>query len=126
MRRALRSALILISLLIVAISVAAQKPTASWSAQEKPIAGQIAKLRSLPDDVRARTTRDLALQIRQLPASPNRVRLAVGLASRATEGDFGHDTLQEVATTLSRRSRNKIPNKKIHTSSSQALFVTNT
>jgi len=100
MRRSFRSALILISLLIVAISVAAQKPTASWSAQEKPIAGQIAKLRSLPDDVRARTTRDLALQIRQLPASPNRVRLAVGLASRATEGDFGHDTLQEVATTL--------------------------
>ena len=54
----------------------------------------------LPDDVRARTTKELALQIRQLPATPNKLRLAVGLASLSTEGDFGHDTLQEVATTL--------------------------
>jgi peroxiredoxin len=81
------------------ISLAAEKQP-SWSEQERPIAEQIAKLRSLPDDVRANVTRDLALQIRQLPASPNKLRLAVGLASRATEGDFGHDTLQEVATTL--------------------------
>src|SRR5579864_1220933 len=109
MRRSFRSALILISLLIVAISVAAQKPTASWSAQEKPIAGQIAKLRSLPDDVRARTTRDLALQIRRLPASPNKLRLAMELASRATEVDFGHDTLQEVATTLESAIRKQNP-----------------
>jgi len=31
----------------------------------------------------------------------NKVRLAVGLAGLSTEGDFGHDTLQTVATTLS-------------------------
>src|SRR5579864_348145 len=99
MRRAFRSALILIPLLVVVISLAAEKQP-SWSEQERPIAEQIAKLRSLPDDVRANVTRDLALQIRQLPASPNKLRLAVGLASRATEGDFGHDTLREVATTL--------------------------
>jgi peroxiredoxin len=91
--------LILIPLIVVVISLAAEKQP-SWSEQERPIAEQIAKLRSLPDDVRANVTRDLALQIRQLPASPNKLRLAVGLASRATEGDFGHDTLQEVATTL--------------------------
>jgi hypothetical protein len=30
----------------------------------------------------------------------NKVKLANGLASLSTEGDFGHDTLQEVATTL--------------------------
>jgi len=42
----------------------------------------------------------LALEIRKLPATPNKVRLANGLANLSTEGDFGHDTLQEVATTV--------------------------
>jgi peroxiredoxin len=78
----------------------AQKQEIVWSAQEKPIADQIHGLRKLPDDVRANTTRELALQIRQLPATPNKLRLAVGLASLSTEGDFGQDTLQEVTTTL--------------------------
>jgi peroxiredoxin len=73
----------------------------AWSAQEKPIADQIHGLRSLPDDVRARTTKELALNIRKLPASDNKLRLAVGLAEFSTEGDFGRDTLQEVTTTLS-------------------------
>jgi peroxiredoxin len=45
-------------------------------------------------------TKNLALQIRQLPATPNKLRLADALASLSTEGDFGRDTLQEVATTL--------------------------
>ena len=86
---------------ILSLSLAAQQQQIAWSDQEKPIAQQTANLRSLPDDVRAHATRDLALQIRQLPASSkNKLRLAVALASRATEGDFGHDTLQEVATTL--------------------------
>src|SRR5580704_15764633 len=71
-----------------------------WSDQEKPIVEQLHGLRKLPDDVRAHTTKDLALQIRQLPATPNKLRLAGGLASLSTEGDFGHDTLQEVANTL--------------------------
>jgi peroxiredoxin len=72
----------------------------TWSDQEKPIVEQLHGLRQLPDDVRARTTKDLALQIRQLPITPNKLRLAGGLADLSTEGDFGHDTLQEVATTL--------------------------
>jgi peroxiredoxin len=71
-----------------------------WSDQEKPIVDQLRGLRKLPDDVRAHTTKDLALQIRQLPVTPNKLKLAGGLASLSTEGDFGHDTLQEVATTL--------------------------
>ena len=71
-----------------------------WNAQEKPIYDQIKSLRSLPDDVRSKTTKDIALEIRTLPASMGKLRLAVYLASRATEGDFGHDTLQEVTTTL--------------------------
>jgi peroxiredoxin len=82
------------------LSVWAQKQEIVWSAQEKPIAEQIHGLRQLPDDVRAGVTKQLALQIRQLPATPNKLRLAVGLANLSTEGDFGHDTLQEVATTL--------------------------
>jgi peroxiredoxin len=100
MRRALRSATILIPLLFLVISLTAEKQPVSWSAQEKPIADQIAKLRSLPDDVRARTTRDLALKIRALPVSENKLKLALYLAMLSTEGDFGPDTLQEVTTTL--------------------------
>jgi peroxiredoxin len=72
----------------------------AWSDEEKPIVAQLQSLRSLPDDVRARTTKHLALDIRQLPAGDHKVRLANGLANLSTEGDFGHDTLQEVATAL--------------------------
>ncbi len=71
-----------------------------WNKQEKPIADQIRGLRGLPDDVRARTTKNLAIEIRQLPVTPNKLRLANDLANLSTEGDFGRDTLQEVATTL--------------------------
>ncbi len=80
-----------------------------WSDQEKPIVDQIRGLRKLDDTVRARTTKDLALQIRQLPAVPNKLRLAEGLANLSTEGDFGRDTLQEVTTTLSQALREQPP-----------------
>ena len=80
--------------------VSAQKQQIAWTDQEKPIAEHISKLRSLPDDVRGHVQRDLALKIRALAASPNKLRLAMGLAGRATEGDFGRDSLQEVTTTL--------------------------
>jgi peroxiredoxin len=86
--------------LLLVTTLLAQKQEIVWSDQEKPIIEQLHNIRNLPDDVRAGTTKNLALQIRQLPAVPNKLRLAMGLASRATEGDFGHDTLQEVATTL--------------------------
>jgi peroxiredoxin len=79
----------------------AQKKEIVWSPEEKPLAEQIHSLRSLADDVRAETTKDLAIKIRQLPATENKTRLAIGLANLSTEGDFGHATLQEVATTLS-------------------------
>jgi len=78
----------------------AQQKEIVYSADEKPIADQIHGLRGLADDVRAGTTRDLALKIRKLPATENKLRLAVGLADLSTEGDFGHDALQAVATTL--------------------------
>jgi peroxiredoxin len=78
----------------------AQKNEIAWSPDEKPLAEQIHGLRSLPDEVRAQTTRNVAIKIRQLPATENKLRLAYGLANLSTEGDFGRITLQEVATTL--------------------------
>lgn len=101
-----KSSLVAVGLCALAVAlmlpekISAQKPETVWTPQEKAIAEQIHGLRQLPDDVRARTTKELALQIRQLPTTPNKLRLAVGLATRSTEGDFGHQTLQEVATTL--------------------------
>lgn len=82
------------------LSAFAQKKEVVWSADEKPIADQIHGLRALPDDIRAETTRNLAIKIRPLPATENKLRLAFGLANLSTEGDFGHAALQEVATTL--------------------------
>lgn len=83
----------------------AKKREVIWTDQEKPIVEQLKGLRQLPDDVRARTTKDLALQIARLPATPNKLRLANGLANLSTEGDFGLDTLQAVATTLAEALR---------------------
>jgi peroxiredoxin len=87
-------------LLLPHSSIQAQEQKITWSNQEKPIAEQIGGLRSLPDDVRVRTTKNLAMEIRQLPATPNKLSLADHLAMLSTEGDFGRDMLQEVATTL--------------------------
>src|SRR5690349_14026011 len=80
-----------------------------WSDQEKPIVEQIRTLRKLDDTVRAKTTRELALQIRQLPVVPNKLKLAEALANLSTEGDFGHDTLQQVTTTLADAVREQPP-----------------
>ena len=92
---------LVLQLLMPALPLCAQQQQQpSWSEQEQPIVDKIKTLRSMPDDERAHATMDLALQIRELPATPGKVRLAVYLASRATEGDFGKHTLQEVTTTL--------------------------
>src|SRR3954447_5391475 len=80
-------------------SVSAQTKT-PWTDKEKPIVDHINTLRKLDDKVRAQTTKDLAMQIRKLPAGPHKVAIASGLSSLSTEGDFGQDTLQEVTTTL--------------------------
>jgi peroxiredoxin len=72
---------------------------------EPAIEEQLRGLRQVPDSQRAAATKELAARIRQLPASSNKVRLAHGLANLSTEGDFGRDTLQEVATTLAEALR---------------------
>ena len=81
-------------------SLAAQRQQIVWSEREKPIVQQLRGLRQLPDEERAHVTKELALAIRQLPASFSKLLLANDLANLSTEGDLGHDTLQEVATTL--------------------------
>jgi len=81
-------------------SLRAQEQKVIWSSQEKPIADQIGGLRALPDEVRGQATKKLAIEIRQLPVTTNKLRLANSLAMLSTEGDFGHDMLEEVATTL--------------------------
>jgi peroxiredoxin len=93
------------------LTIAAQQKTV-WSEQEKPIVEQIKGLRKLDDTVRARTTKELALNIRQLPAVPNKLQLAGALANLSTEGDFGRDTLQEVTTTLASALREQPPTGK--------------
>jgi peroxiredoxin len=72
----------------------------NWLDQAKVIQDQVHQLRSLPDAERAKVTKQLALQIRQLPSAAPKASLAEELANFATEGDFGRDTLQAVATTL--------------------------
>jgi peroxiredoxin len=78
----------------------AQEQKIVWSDREKPIAGQISTLRTTADDARGPATKDLALAIRKLPPTPNKLVLANHLAMLSTEGDFGHEMLQEVAATL--------------------------
>jgi peroxiredoxin len=80
---------------------AAQAAKVPLTAAEQAIAQQLRGLRGVPDDQRGQHTTDIALQIRALPAGMNKVRLALGLAGLSTEGDFGHEALQAVATTLS-------------------------
>src|SRR5260370_28187591 len=82
------------------VPVQASPQEAVWTKQEAAIRDQIRCLRSLPDDVRARTTKQLAIDIRRLPAKPHKLDLAFAVANLSTEVDFGRATLQEVALTL--------------------------
>jgi len=70
-------------------------------AQEPQIEMRLHQLRQLSDAERIKATGELALKIRRLPAkAKTKEPLAEQLANLVTEGDAGHDTLQEVATTL--------------------------
>src|SRR5215471_5452948 len=95
----------LVIALWLAPSHSSQSKERVFTAGEKPIADQLRFIRNLGDDVRVQTTRDLAQKIRKLPVTKNKLYLAMWLAGRSTEGDIGHDTLQEVATTLAEALR---------------------
>lgn len=99
-----------LAILLVCGATSAQDKIA-WNDQETPIVAQIKSLRSLDDVMRAPTTKDLALQIRALPAGPHKLTLGLALANLSTEGDFGHDTLQEVTTTLSTAAQELKPGR---------------
>lgn len=102
------SLLTVLATLLISAAVA-QKQEIVWSSAEKPIYDQLHDIRKVPDDKRGQVTKGLAVKIRALRSTPNKLRLAVGLASRATEGDFGHDNLQEVATTLAQAIKEQQP-----------------
>jgi thiol-disulfide isomerase/thioredoxin len=90
-----------IALFFAAVAIlCAQRQQIVWSDAEKPIVQQLRGLRGMADDERATTTKNLALQIRQLSAGLHKEMLAEQLANLATEGDPGPGTLQGVATTL--------------------------
>ena len=104
----IRAIFLLVSVLLVApgpVASDANVQDSPFTKEETAISNQIRHLRELADDVRARTTRQLALDIRRLTGAPHKLDLAFGLANLSTEGDFGHDTLQEVATTLAEALR---------------------
>ena len=86
MFRSRRAAIVAAAVVLCTAAAIAQK--SGWSAREQPIADQIGGLRQLPDDVRARVTKELALHIRQLPKEAQKVALAGMLANLSTEGDF--------------------------------------
>jgi peroxiredoxin len=91
---------VMIGLVSVTGSPKAAGQPPAVTGEEKHIVDQLKGLRGVPDDQRAGVTKQIALEIRKLPADGAKVGLANGLAGLSTEGDFGHDTLQEVAATL--------------------------
>ena len=111
----LRASFLIVSFSLFAICIGwlmaaqARSQEAVWTKQEAAVRDQIRRLRSLPDDVRARTTKQLALDVRRLPAKPHKLDLAFAIANLSTEGDFGRETLQEVATTLADALREDPP-----------------
>ena len=93
----MKKPLVVLAALALSVCVGAQRqPTDA----EVAISNRLASLRSLPDEQRAKTTREIALEIRKLPAGPSKVNFASSLTNLSTEGDFGRGTLQAVADTL--------------------------
>lgn len=101
-----------------ALLVAVPFVPALLRAQATPssIAGEIGKLRSLPDQQRPGATIKAAQEIASLPASMGKVELADQASQRVTEGDQGHNALQAVADVLSKalaetplRTRDSMP-----------------
>jgi peroxiredoxin len=77
---------------------AADKPV--YTPAETAIIAKIKTLRSTPDSERGAKTSAIAGEIAALPGGKNKLRLAFNLSNLSTEGDFGHQSLQDVANTL--------------------------
>src|SRR5258708_19754054 len=94
---------VLVAMLVALVTfglqiAAAQKKEVVWSADEKPLADQIHGLRALADDVRAGTTNDLALKIRNLPPTETKLRLPVNLPGLSPQSAFRHNTPHQMPT----------------------------
>jgi thiol-disulfide isomerase/thioredoxin len=77
-------------------------PCLHGQASPGTIAGEIGKLRSLPDQERPAATIKAANEIGRLPPGMNKVELADKVSQRVTEGDQGRGALQAVADALSK------------------------
>jgi len=99
-RRASAAVLCAAALALVGWSPVQNSAAPKQSEKGAAIMETITKLRSMPDDQRATTTKQLAMDIRGLTDAKERLNLAAVLSNLATEGDFGRDTLQTVTTTL--------------------------
>jgi len=75
-------------------------PAMHGQASEASITKQIQGLRAVPDAQRPAATIKIAADIRTLPASQGKLKLADALTHLVTEGDPGHDALQAVADAL--------------------------
>ena len=100
-------AIALASALACTVGLAASGDEIAWSPAEKPLANEIRDLRDVPGAERGSAMRRLAQQIQKLPAAPDKLRLAIYLASLSTEGDFGLPTLTEVSQALQAALREK-------------------
>jgi thiol-disulfide isomerase/thioredoxin len=81
----------------------------AWAQSAKDVDARVGALRSLPDDQRGAMTHQLALDVRAMPVGADRTSVAQHLAMLSTEGDFGQETLQEVADTLANALRTAPP-----------------
>jgi peroxiredoxin len=88
--------------IILATAVLLTAPCLFAQASEADIVSQIKTLRSLDVVQRPLTTIKLAHDIRALPASLSKVKLADAVANLVTEGDQGQDALQTAADTLTK------------------------
>jgi peroxiredoxin len=77
-------------------------PLLHAQASEADLIKQLKGLRAVPTAQRPAATLNIAVGIRALPGGPSKLRLAVGLAHLATEGDAGAATLQAVADALTK------------------------
>ena len=85
---------------LLAAAVLLASPLLHAQASESAINKQLGNLRSLSADKRPAATIKLSTDIRTLPASQSKVKLAYELASLVTEGDQGADALQAVGDAL--------------------------
>jgi peroxiredoxin len=103
----IRLAALLLFSAIIASSQDQEEQKIEYSKEEARLLTKVRAISVLPEDKRSTEIREVALEIRRLPASANKVRLADAVAFLSTAGDQGPSTLQEVGDTLANALREK-------------------